>query len=411
MKDPSALLSTKDLGQELVVLSTSEIRTAERAEQAIVVETADGPVRARLGDFIVSMPNGERYPIRPAIYFGSYEVVSVVGRWHVGRRLRHPRRAWPVRTAALEFDYGAERGVVSATRGAWLYQSDEHDFGLINEAAQRVSYAVVGTATELASRDWRARFTLLSSTLIGLPPVLIGISVLALSFHAVTDALLIVEALLLLLGAGAAWWSRRENWPLKAALVAGQQMARDYQAAVAALGLPTSDRFPMMTLWRAAQDDAAGQAPPTTNQLRDVKDLVDRTVDQLRKEAEGHHRAARFTGLLPWAVAFAMLACVPVLLATHHQGLKLFTIWLPSVLGAAHAWHWHRQVEQRAHAAGEMSRMLLFVKTRLVALAPREESDHESEVVASLRMLCLCVAQHSQGELCMAAAEEAHVPA
>lgn len=410
-----AHLPAERLDAEIVVLGTSDVRAAERAEQAALIETADGPVQARPGDYIVSMPNGERYPVLPAIYLGTYEIISVVGRWHIGRRLRHPRRAWPVKSAAVDFDYGIGRGVVTAPRGAWIYQSGDEDYGVINESAQQTSYAVVGNAAEVTSRDWHALFSRLSTAVIWMPPVLIGMSLLALGFEELTDALLVAEVVLLLLGAGAVWWSRRQDWALKAALVAGQHMARAYQVAVAALGLPTSERFPMLALWRAAQDDPPVPARPDATRLRGVKDLVDHSVQELREEAESHHRMARLTSTLPWVAACVMLAGVPVLLATHHLGLKLFLIWLPSLLGAAHAWHWHHQVEQRAMAVQELARMLRFVKTRLVALAPRDDEPYpdatrDGELVAALRLLCLCVARHTQTELCMAAAEEAPVP-
>lgn len=410
-----AYLSLEHLGDELVVLGVSEIRIAERADRDQVIETADGPVRARPGDFIVSMPSGERYPIQACIFFGGYEILSVVGRWFVGRRLRTARRAWPVTAPAIELDYGTDRGIVSASCGAWVYQSDEQDFGVINEDAYSATYEVVGAAAELTRCDWHARFARLTTAVILMPSLLIGISLLALTFPMIGTALLVVEAVLLLVGVGAVWWSRRAKWSLKAAVVAGRQIARDCQVAVAALGSPVSDRFPIVALWRAAQDTASGPAQLTPENLRNVKNMIDRWREYIRHESERHHRAESIVEALPWAAAILMLICMCWVLVTHDVDVKLFSIWLPSVVSTAHAWHWHGQVSQRAQAAIDMARMLRFVKTRLTALAPHDEIDpadavREGEVIAALRMLCLCAAQHSLRELSLAAAEEAHVP-
>lgn len=402
------------LGPELVVLTTGDIRLAERAQAPGVVETGDGPVRAQAGDFIVAMPSGERYPVHPAVYFGSYELISTVGPWHVGRRLLHPRRAWPVRAAAVEFDYGNGRGVVSAPQGAWVYQSADDDFGVIAEAAQPVSYVVVGTQAELARHHWHERFARLSALLIAVPPVLIGLSLLALMWPALHTPLLLLEALLLLVGAAAAFWSRHRQWALKAAVTVGQTLARDFQVVVRALHLPVSDRFPALALWRAAQEAAQGRdsaKPSDADLLREVKSLIDRTVDRLRTEVQAHKRATRLVKAMPWVLAAVMLVCVPALLLTHHLGLKLFVmIWLPALLGAAQAWHTHGQREQRALAAAELQHVLLFAKRRLVASAQPASPAALEEEAAVLRLLCLCVAQYTQRELAMAAAEEVHVP-
>jgi hypothetical protein len=49
-----------ELGPELVVLSVSIVRIAQRVQMEELVATADGPVRARVGDFIVTTADGER---------------------------------------------------------------------------------------------------------------------------------------------------------------------------------------------------------------------------------------------------------------------------------------------------------------------------------------------------------------
>src|SRR6266849_1935975 len=118
-----------ELGPELVVLSVSIVRVAQRVETEELVETADGPVRARVGDFVVTTADGERYPIPAFVFFGAYRVLGQVGARFVGRRLLHARRAWEVLADHAEFDYHAEcdygpgRGKVAAPKGGWIYRS------------------------------------------------------------------------------------------------------------------------------------------------------------------------------------------------------------------------------------------------------------------------------------------------
>src|SRR6266849_6463543 len=90
---PPTHLFKGELGPELVVLSVSIVRIAQRVGMEELVETADGPVRARVGDFIVATADGERYPIPPFVFFGTYRVLVRVGARFVGRRLLHARRA------------------------------------------------------------------------------------------------------------------------------------------------------------------------------------------------------------------------------------------------------------------------------------------------------------------------------
>src|SRR5690349_19550962 len=127
---PSHLFKGK-LGPELVVLSVSLVRTAQRAEIESVVETADGPVKARVGDFVLSTADGEQYPIPASIFYGAYQVLGSAGTRFVGRRLLHARRAWEVLSPDAEFDYGPGRGKIAAPKGGWIYRSDESDYGYI----------------------------------------------------------------------------------------------------------------------------------------------------------------------------------------------------------------------------------------------------------------------------------------
>ena len=174
---PPKHLYRGELGAEIVILSLSDIRIAQCLDREESIETADGPVTGRVGDFVVTAGT-ERYPIPATIYYGTYEVLGHAGLRFVGRRLLHARRAWPA-ISDVEFDYGPGRGLVGAPKGAWVYQSDENDFGLINPDVQKQAHVVVGTATELAAQNWAERFRRTVSWIALLPPFLSLVALLA----------------------------------------------------------------------------------------------------------------------------------------------------------------------------------------------------------------------------------------
>ncbi len=401
-------------------MSNSEIRIAEQAVQPGVVVTTDGPVSVRPGDLIVSMPAGERFPILEPIYFGTYEVLSKVGNWFVGRRLLHPRRAWPIESAGAELDYGAGRGWVSGARGDWIYQSDDDDFGLINSNASSQSYVVIGKASELGSAGSSVqRFNLYTSVVALLPPILTGLALLALHWYgnhpALAKALLALEALLLVLGVWGAWYMRTRRWSLRVAIMSADAIARKYQIAAQALGVTASEFFPMMALWRAAQNEGT-QAPPLSRKsVATLKKLIDESYQHILVDLEHHHRLERHADALSWFAAAVVLFCLGMVAFADQHSYKLIAIWLPSVVGAAHAWTWRRQSLGRVNAASEMLKELRFIKTRLVSLTSdasldQPEGTSRPETLAVIRMLCHAIAQHSQRELRFTAAETAGIP-
>lgn len=403
-----------------MVLSNSEIRVAERATVAGVLETSDGPVRVRPGDFIVTMPQGERFPILAPIYFGTYEVLSNVGNWFVGRRLLHPRRAWPIESAGAELDYGQGRGWVSGVRGDWIYQSDDADYGLINAEAKSQAYVAVGKASELDNAERAVqRFNRFTSAVALLPPVLTGLALLALHWHdaypAVAEALLIAEVLLLVLGVWGAWHMRTRRWSLRVAIVSADAIARRFQVAAQAAGVAASELFPMMSLWRAAQGEIDATPMLTQDRITTLKSLIDESYQHILHDLERHHRLERRADLLSWLAVAVVLFCLGMVAMAHQQPYKLLAIWLPSVVGAAHAWTWRRQSLGRVNAASEMLKELRFIKARLVSVhsgasVQGTQAAAESDALAAVRMLCHTIARYSQRELRFTAAETAGIP-
>lgn len=406
-------------GEELVVLSTPEIRAAERSTERKTIETADGPVDARPGDFIVSMPNGERFPISAGVYFGTYEVLSSVGNWFIGRRLIHRRRVWPVTSSAAEFDYGSDRGSVAIDRGSWLYQSDESDYGVINATAAVTSHTLVCQESALKHADWVRAVRWTDNVLGMLPVLLIALGVIALGVQAnspnVALWLLASEGALLVAGVLLAWRSRSGRWHLRAAVEGGAALAREFQTVVAALGQRQSEAFPMMALWRAAQADSGSTQPPQQTSLSAIKERLNATIDRLTSDLHRHHKLERSVEKLSWIAAAVVLAALAAAATTHQSGYKLLAIWLPSVVGACHAWLWQRQIRERADSERELISTLQFARNRLMALtrearSAEEKSTAQTELIETLRFLCRCIASHTQRELKLHVSSETPVP-
>jgi hypothetical protein len=417
---PPTHLFRGELGPELVVLSTSIVRIAQRLETEAEIETADGVVKGRKGDFVVTAAGGERYPIPAEVFFGTYEVLGNVGSRFVGRRLLHARRAWPIESAHAEFDYGPGRGRVAAPRGGWIYRSDEEDYGLINAEAKSKAHIVVGEATELEHANWEMRFrhgTLLS---VILPPVLTLIALLAYSSalrleYVAAEALLVIEGICLILGIAAIWWIRRDRWVLKAALIRSTKFALTFQCAVGLLGQRESEIFPSMALWRAAQHDWPTVLSTSSDSIRNLKNQVYTVYDQVRHEVDTHNAAEKFAEKLAWVAALAVVGCIGYAVGSHSLFSELTAIWLPSAVGGVHALFWRRQLSRRINAGQEFLAELAFVRSQLVALLPEDKIDPKDAPAkealrATLRVLCRAVAEHAQRQLQFALGEVPAIP-
>lgn len=407
-----------DLGPELVVLSSTQIRVAERARTTGTCVTADGPVKVRPGDFVVTMPDGERFPIKSDIFYGAYEVLSVVGDWHVGRRLLHPRRAWPIASAGAEFDYGLDRGRVSASKGGWIYQSADDDYGLINSTAQAKSHVVVGHADWVWAIPWDRWFNNASLLLTFLPPGLTVLAVLSMwagtKQSAWATPLLIGEAVLLLLSVVAVALMRRYKWPLRAATKKGKDLASRFQSVVEALGLTPSFQFPAMSLWRAAQDIDSTHLRMNKKQLADICSLVDETQERCRLDLHHHHRLERSADIASWFAAIAIICLLALVAFFDMKDAKYIAVALPSMVGAIHAWTSRSQSASRVSATTIVIGELSFTRERLTTLANDGQSDDEwhrkEEIAMTLRTLCGSIARFTQHDLELVATDKVGVP-
>jgi hypothetical protein len=410
---------TGSLGEELVVISVPMLRAAQRLDTSSEIETADGPVMGRPGDFVVTQSNGERYPIVASVFYGTYQVLGRVGSRFIGKRLLHIRRAWPIVSAHAEFDYGKGRGKVAAPRGGWIYRSDENDYGLINAEAKLLAHIEVGTAKSLHDIDWKGRFRRAVALISLLPPVMSLLALLAFTAASnhhckLSRALLAAEGTCVLLGAAAVWWIRKDRWVLKRAVSSGSEIASNFQCAVGLLGQTGSDLFPDMALWRAAQSDHECPDFFSSQAIRCVKDRVSAAYEDERLDIEEHHTEEKRTNLLSWIAALIVCACIVCAISIKWQPLELLAIWLPSVVGAMHASASRRQILNRIGAGQEFLAELAFVRSQLMSLVPDDLLDTQDTAraetfCATLRVLCRAAAEHAQRKLQFAIGENPNV--
>jgi hypothetical protein len=419
-RTPPPELFRGELDSELVVLSLPTVRIALRLDKEVEIETADGLVNGRPGDFVITTPSGESFPVLEAVYYGTYRILGRVGKRYVGQRLLHARRAWPVKSEIAELHYGPGRGTVAAQRGGWVYQSDDNDYGFINADLKEQAHVVVGKASELSTTSWRKRFRIAVLAIGLLPPTLSFSALLAFAARVnhprASELLLATEALLPTLGVATVWWVQKQRWALKAAVDSAFTVSREFQIAAEALGERPSDMFPGMTLWRAAQSDRSGLPRLGIESLRAIKSQVQTTCARMHSEIEQHDTVEnRVTHL---SRVSAGLVIASILAATIWTKMELFefaAIWLPTVVGAIHASISRRQIVRRISAGRQFLSELKFVRTQLFALVPDDSSvpvkPEELELLgATIKMLCRATAEHTQHQVEFAISEGPNLP-
>jgi hypothetical protein len=347
-------------------------------------------------------------------------VIGQVGPTLVARRLIHVRRAWPVESAQVEFDYGPTRGTVAGQRGGWVYRSDDDDYGFINVTAKTEAHVVAGRAEEVFGANWPRRLRLAHGILAWLTPLLTVLALVAFA-AALSDRpvaaqrLLAAEAVLLASGLALVWYIRRRRWVLRAAVTSGVSVAARLQCAVDLLGQRPSPTFPMMALWRAAQDGATLPVSYSADTIRRVKNEIAAVADALGHQLHQHHRTETRALALSWGAAALVILCLVAAIVTHSTVLEMMAIWLPSVVAAAHAWVTTRQLGPRMIAGREFLSELTFVQRQLTALAPQDSVSPGDRAAAqalgaAARLLCRCAGVYTQRQLLFAIAEEPGVP-
>jgi hypothetical protein len=408
----------------MYVLTRPDIRNAERVLKETVYRTSTGDVVGRPGERDIAVTQGEEtYPIPSRVFYGTYEVINEHGPRMIARRLVHVRLAQEVTSADAEFDYGTG-GIVSVDRGGWLYQSDDGDHGMVSKEKKQVGHIEVGPIEEVDQAPWNQRFRWANAFLTFLPPVLTLLALLSLeaSHEPSTEWFArtgpAVETALLVLGLGVAVWIRSQRWALKAAVSAGMKVSQRFQLASEILGEGSSQAFPQMTLWRAAQtpprkDPGTLFSPQNVERFKTLRQHLGATQDEINRGIELNERVERAgerAELL--AVALAVAGNL-FLLASHSTLIELASLWLPSVIGAFHALRSHRRSAERVPLLNDFAKQLKYVKTRLQVLndwRPDEPADTSAERESVLRFTCKIIGQYCQAELQQAVSQHPDLP-
>ncbi len=424
VNSPTPALLNCVVGDPLYVLTLPEVRSAEEVIAHTNVPTADGMVSAQPGDFIVTPPGSEPYPVRREVFFGAYRFLGRVGQHIAAERLIHLRRAWPIVTDDATFNYGTS-GTVPIARDGWLYQSDDNDFGVINRDVKHKAHAEVGLEIDVRRYPWEWRHDMATAMLACLPPVLALLALFAFHFTAgnsrgLSVVFLVAEMVLLLMGVTVVVWLRKDRWLLKACVSSGLDLCRRFQPAVQLLGQSPSQDFPGMSLWRSAQLDIPPlstlelESPQSVLNLEtDLRREVALTLGRVRNRMEHYHTRER---LVSWGTGLTLLLIflinLRVLAVSEARQLELLAIWLPSIVSAVHSFNFRRRTTDRVATMREFVAHLRFVQTRLFEDVPRGHSmSPTSESRAeNLRLLCRLVAQYSQRELMFALANEPPLP-
>jgi len=423
---PQKGLIRGDVAQPMYVLTRPDIRNAERVLKETVFRTSSGDVIGRPGERDIAVTQGdETYPIPRRVFYGTYEVINEHGAQMIARRLVHVRIAREVTSADAEFNYGGASGIVSVDRGGWLYQSDDDDEGMVSRDRKRVGHVEVGPIKEVDNAPWPTRFRLANAFLTFLPPVLTALALLSLeASHSPSTEWFArtgpaIETALLLLGLGVAVWIRSQRWALKAAVSAGMKVSQQFQVAAEILGEGASQRFPQMTLWRAAQmpprpDPATLYSAQNVERFTQLRKHLGETQDEINQGIERNdwiERAGEGAELL--AVTMAVGFNLYLLFWSESTVIELASLWLPSLIGAFHALRSHRRTAERIPLLTDFAKQLKYVKTRLQALhdwRPDESPEMSAERESVLRFTCKIIGQYCQAELQQAMNQHPDLP-
>jgi hypothetical protein len=418
---PTTNLIRGQLGRPLLVLSLRDVRIAELLDSTIELPTADGVVVGRPGDWVITTPPaGERYPIRRSIFLGAYQILGRVQNHAIAERIMHIRRAWPVVSNDAEFDYGAGRGRVTVARGGWLYQSDDNDFGLINASINHESHTEVGVESEISLKDWERRYRLAVNSLTFLPPLLTLLALLAYALAESgqrSDPILALETFLLVGGALLVWCLRADKWTLKASVKSGLCLARRFQATVQLLGHVPSRDFPNMALWRAGQDLTDAQTDCYQDHsskdalLVAVKEEIAALIERMKRSKARFQHQESLATIATIAAIVGVIACNTFLVLVKRRiSVELFAIWLPSLIGAIHSFHFRKRTTQHIDTVNEFLMQLHFIKVRIYAPVPADSKSAGQIFRANLRLLCKIVAQYNQREIQYSISDLPQVP-
>ncbi|WP_394860127.1 hypothetical protein [Staphylococcus epidermidis] len=65
----------ENLSPKVKVRKKPVVVNAEKAKEAMFIDTLEGRMKAEKGDWIITGVNGEKYPVKPEIFEQTYEVL------------------------------------------------------------------------------------------------------------------------------------------------------------------------------------------------------------------------------------------------------------------------------------------------------------------------------------------------
>jgi hypothetical protein len=113
------------------------------AQHDELIQTREGSVQARAGDYVLTGVEGEVWPIPAKKFFATYEVA--------GTAICRKR---PIEVLAMQMDrpfivkVSWQDSALSGEAGDWLVQYGEQSYGVVGESIFAKTYDVVGVSNE-----------------------------------------------------------------------------------------------------------------------------------------------------------------------------------------------------------------------------------------------------------------------
>ena len=113
------------------------------AEEALDIDTLEGPVKCKAGDAIVTGVHGERWPIERLRFVGTYEAADGVVMFQAGFYRRKPTVVTARQLLApMTIELSGARGALAAKAGDWLIHGGEGDQWIVADVIFQKTYTL-----------------------------------------------------------------------------------------------------------------------------------------------------------------------------------------------------------------------------------------------------------------------------
>ena len=112
------------------------------ANEALDIETLEGPVKCKAGDAIVTGVHRERWPIERLRFLATYEAADGVVMFQPGFYRRKPTVVTAKQLLApMTIELSSARGALAANAGDWLIHGGEGDQWIVADVIFQKAYA------------------------------------------------------------------------------------------------------------------------------------------------------------------------------------------------------------------------------------------------------------------------------